>query len=134
MENRKEIFKMAVNDKMTGGVLWSNSDVTFTITGSSTKLFAKSEIPSPKNVVYNGRTTIVFFSDDTKVIVRCGNMDEYDRDAAVAQAIMAKLFGSKSKFKKFVAGGHEQMSVADEDIRSAAKQKKKLDRDSDFPF
>ena len=88
------------------------------------------KIPSPERVVFNGKTTVVRFTDGTKEVVRCGDLDQYDRDAAVAWAIVHKLFGSKSQFKKFVQKNSvTTMTVEEEQIRQAAKTRKKLEKE-----
>lgn len=81
----------------------------------------------PTRVTFNGLTTIVFWSDDTKTIVRCGEEDVYDRERAVASAIAHRMFGSKNQFKKFVASGYEAMSVEEELERQREKALKKLE-------
>ena len=81
----------------------------------------------PKRVTFNGLTTIVFWSDDTKTIVRCGEEDVYERERAVASAIAHKIFSSKNQFKKFVASGYEAMSVEEELERQREKALKRLE-------
>lgn len=107
-----------------GDGVYLTSSTTFTAAPESVG------IPVPERVIFNGRTTIVFFSDGSKEIVRCGDFDEYDADAAVAWAIAHKLFGSKSKFKKFVErNSTTTMTIEEENIRQAVKARKKLDSD-----
>lgn len=62
----------------------------------------------PTRIVYNGPATIVFFPDGEKIVVKQSENDEYCRENAVAQAIVKKIFGSRSKFLKLVEKGHEQ--------------------------
>ena len=88
-------------------------------------------VAQPRKIVFQGKTTIVFWSDNTKTMVRCGDLDVYDREAAVAFAVAHKLFGSKSKFKKFVSDGFEAMSVEEENIRQAVKATKRLKKEQE---
>lgn len=81
----------------------------------------------PTRVTFNGLTTIVFWSDDTKTIVRCSNEDVYDRERAVASAVAHRMFGSKNQFKKFVSNGYEAMTVQEELERQREKALKKLE-------
>lgn len=52
-----------------------------------------NEIPI-KRVAYSGNRTIVWFTDDSKVIVRCSSHDKYDKQTAVAYALVKRLFGT----------------------------------------
>ena len=77
----------------------------------------------PTKVVFNGDTTIVFWKDGDKTIVKRKWDDPVDPEHAVASAIAQKLFGSKTKFRKFVARGHRQLTK---------NEKKNLE--DDLPF
>jgi hypothetical protein len=81
---------------------------------------------TPERVLFQGTTTIVFWSDNTKSIVKCNVVDNYDRETAVAFAVAHKMFGSKKKFQKFVAAGFEAMTVTEEQEREAEKARKKI--------
>lgn len=58
-------------------------------------------------VIYSGNATIVYFTDNTYVIVNCSKHDKYDRQTAIAYAILKRMFGKVGKFdsktKKFNA-------------------------------
>ena len=58
--------------------------------------------PVIKEVLSNGPTTIVFWNDGTKTIVKREIDDEEDLYDAVANALAKKAFGSTSKFHKIV--------------------------------
>jgi len=113
---------ITTKDFMDGLVFDGNTSVSFTW-GEPPK-----KSPTPERVTYNGTTTIVFWSDNTKTMVKCG-ADEYDREIAVAMAVAHKLFGSKSKFKKFAANGYVAMTVEEEAYREEIKEAKKRERD-----
>lgn len=53
-------------------------------------------------IMFNGRATIIFWTDNTKTVVKCSDEDDDDPYAAVAQAYMKKIFGSNNQFKKMV--------------------------------
>lgn len=54
------------------------------------------------DIKFNKDTTIVFWSDDTKTVVTRKMDDNADPEAAVAQAICKKLYGSTSAFHRMV--------------------------------
>ena len=51
-------------------------------------------------VIYSGNTTIVYFSDKTYAIVTCSPHDNYDRQTAIAYAILKRIFGKVGKYDK----------------------------------
>lgn len=63
-----------------------------------------SEIPISR-VTYSGDTTVVFFTDGTKTAVKCSSNDTYDRQTAIAYALVKRLFGKLGRYdaktKKF---------------------------------
>ena len=62
------------------------------------------EIPISR-VTYSGDTTVVFFTDGTKTIVKRSGADKYDRQTAIVYALIKRLFGKigryDAKTKKF---------------------------------
>jgi hypothetical protein len=68
-------------------------------------LYGKKELvfPKPTHVIQSNDMTHVFWSDGTKTSVKWDGKDIPDVEHAVAVAIAHKMFGSKNKFKKFVA-------------------------------
>ncbi len=59
-----------------------------------------------KKVVFNEPATIVFWSDGTKTIVKCGKDDIWDPEKGLAMAITKKFFGNEGFyydiFKKWI--------------------------------
>lgn len=53
-----------------------------------------------KKVIFNNPATIVFWSDGTKTIVKCGANDNYDREKGIAMCICKKLYGNKGSFNE----------------------------------
>lgn len=54
-----------------------------------------------KQVIYNNPATIVYFKDGSKVVVKTMDGDEFNEEVGLAMAIMKKMFGSSTAFKKF---------------------------------
>lgn len=65
-----------------------------------------SEIPISR-VVYSKDTTVVYFTDGTKTTVKCSSKDTYDRQTAIAYALVKRIFGKIGRYdektKKFYA-------------------------------
>jgi len=66
------------------------------------------KIPVIKNVIFNEPATIVFWSDDTKTIVKCHN-EKFDPEKGLAMAIAKKALGNEpdyygKNFEKWVGG------------------------------
>jgi hypothetical protein len=72
---------------------------------------------TPRQIVYNGVTTICIFHDGTKVISRPQNGEKFDRETGVAMCIAKYIYGSRSKFLRAVESGHEQKRGEDEQER-----------------
>lgn len=66
------------------------------------------KIPFIKNVIFNDPATIVFWSDDTKTVVKCQN-EKFDPEKGLAMAIAKKALGGEhdyyaKNFEKWVGG------------------------------
>ena len=55
-------------------------------------------IPDIKNVIYNDPATIVFWSDGSKTVVKCGEDDEFDEEKGLAMAISKKALGNQGNY------------------------------------
>lgn len=59
-----------------------------------------------KRVIFNGPATIVFWSDGSKTVVKCGENDTFDPEKGLAMAISKKFLGNNYKaygrFKKWL--------------------------------
>ena len=51
-----------------------------------------------KKVIFNPPATIVFWSDDTKTIVKCQDGDLFDYEKGLTTAITKKFFGNKGNY------------------------------------
>lgn len=59
-----------------------------------------------KKVIFNEPATIVFWSDGTKTVVKCGEDDIWDPEKGLAMAVTKKFFGNEGFyydiFKKWI--------------------------------
>ena len=66
------------------------------------------EIPKLENIQikFYGKTTVVFWGDKSKTVVRQNDEDSYDKEKAIAMCFMKKYLGNTGKynnvFKKFI--------------------------------
>ena len=51
-----------------------------------------------KKVMFNDPATIVFWSDGTKTVVKCGENDTFDPEKGLAMAISKKFFDNMSYY------------------------------------
>ena len=65
-----------------------------------------------KNVIFNDPATIVFWTDNTKTVVKCQEGDVYDPEKGLAMAICKKVMGNQGNycnvFKKWVPEKEEE--------------------------
>ena len=81
-----------------------------------------------KNVIFNDTATIVFWSDGTKTVVKCGKNDIYDPEKGLAMAVAKKYLGTNKshsnymdEFKKWLPK-EEEPSNPFEDFRDSIKK------------
>lgn len=60
--------------------------------------FAKRKVPTIKNVIFNDPATIVFWSDNTKTVVKTQNGEEFDPEKGLAMAISKKALGNEGSY------------------------------------
>ena len=53
-----------------------------------------------KKVIFNDPATIVFWSDGTKTIVKCGKDDTFDKEKGLAMAVCKKLLGHNRNLRE----------------------------------
>ena len=102
-------------------------------------------VPEISRVHYNGNTTIVFFTDGSKCVIKCSLADVYDRQTAIVYAICKRLFGKVGaysdkehkhwdpylvdgagfgqKMKKIVDSGFDQVAAEKEILEQKRKAK-----------
>ena len=73
------------------------------------KLFNVNKIttqPQIMNVIFNDPATVVFWSDNTKTVVKCQDCDTYSKEMGLAMCICKKYFNNKpnfnNEFKKWI--------------------------------
>ena len=81
-----------------------------------------------KNVIFNDPATIIFWSDGTKTVVKCGENDIYDPEKGLAMAVAKKYLGTNKshsnymdEFKKWLPK-EEEPSDPFEDFRDSIKK------------
>ena len=55
-----------------------------------------------KNVIFNDPATIVFWSDGTKTVVKCGENDIYDPEKGLAMAVSKKCLGTNKSHSNYM--------------------------------
>lgn len=55
-------------------------------------------IPKIKKVIFNKPATIVFWSDDTKTVVKRQKGDRYNKEKGLAMAFVKKIYGNKGNY------------------------------------
>jgi len=62
----------------------------------------------PKQVIFNNRTTIVIWKDDSKTIVKAADGEPFVEEIGLAEAVVKKLYGNRSQFLRLVEGAYRQ--------------------------
>lgn len=71
--------------------------------GYTTSINNSNKMPQIKDVKFNGPATIVFFDDNTKIVIKCTDTDIFDPEKAVMICVLRKALGmSSSQFKKWI--------------------------------
>jgi len=107
-------------------------EVKFTVTGfgsgvSPMWFTTAPEKPvnyKPTHVIFNGDATIVFFEDETKIVVRRLATDPEDRHHAISAAIAAKVMGSKNQVLKLVKNAHVELTKEQREEKKQLKKNK----------
>ena len=55
-----------------------------------------------KNVIFNDPATIVFWADNTKTVVKCGENDIYDPEKGLAMAVAKKYLGTNKSHSNYM--------------------------------
>jgi hypothetical protein len=78
----------------------------------------------PNRIIYNGRTTICYFPDETKVTVTCSdNEQQFEKEFGVMACIVKKLYGTRSEFLRVVEKGYTQPEPKKKEIIEETKPK-----------
>ena len=106
------------NWKFTGGYTYNNSwgidfgkiNENFYFPLLTNKMLAEnfSKYFKPTHIIYSDPVTICFFSDGSKVMVRCAKNEKYIPENGVMACIVNKIFGNRTQFLKAVKSGYQQ--------------------------
>lgn len=66
-----------------------------------------------ERVIISGPATIVFFSDKTKIVVKCSEGETFDLEKALALAIARKALGNKGSYLNFIKDGMKKVEYID---------------------
>lgn len=64
--------------------------------------------PKIQRVTFNGDTTVVWFVDDTYVVVKCSGSDKYDKKTAIAYALVKRMLGKVGRYDEKTKKFHEK--------------------------
>lgn len=84
-------------------------------------------MPEIVKVIFNKPATIVFWSDDTKTIVKCSDNEPFDKEKGLAMAIVKKVYGNcgnyYNEFKKWLPKNllNKNCDAFDKDIEAIPK-------------
>lgn len=75
--------------------------------------------PEIERVIFNGPATIVFWSDNTKTIVKCMEGEKFDEEKGIAMAFMKKMYGKgyMNKIRR-----HIPVKLSVEEVENANKR------------
>ena len=77
--------------------------------------------PTIKRVMFNPPATIIFWSDDTKTVVKCQEGDTYNPETGFALAYLKKLLGNDNTFNKEIDKWVPQFDGVVFDMKQAEK-------------
>ena len=98
--NMDNIFVTVGNKtyRPTGGSLETSAASLYTKLELETYMAPYNEVsltPTIKDVIFNPPATIVFWSDNTKTVIRAQGDESYDPEKGLAMAISKKMLGNK---------------------------------------
>lgn len=65
-----------------------------------TAIFSRVKANQVEKVIFNDKTTIVFWNDHTKTVVKCQDGDTFSEEAGIALCFMKKMLGNKGNYNK----------------------------------
>ena len=129
----EKMYNMLYSDKYGSGEIKTSNIDTGAINNASVStrkvaynsMWKRTKI---KNVIFNDPATIVFWSDGTKTVVKCGENDIYDPEKGLAMAAAKKYLGTNKshsnymdEFKKWLPK-EEEPSDPFKDFRDSIKK------------
>lgn len=90
-------FTRKLENHYTKAILETYRDYVSALYGT-TKTKSQPNFEYIKNVIFNPPATIVFWEDNTKTVVKCGEDDEYDPEKGLAMAIAKRGLGNNGNY------------------------------------
>lgn len=105
--NKNKHYEDAALSQLTYGVYGARGQVSLYSNINARKSQVKQCYSKLiKKVIFNEPATIVFWSDGTKTVVKCGKDDIWDPEKGLAMAVAKKFFGNEGFyydiFKKWI--------------------------------
>ena len=124
-----DVYNMWTDSTSTGNIGVKTGTIsTASIATNKVKYNAMFKRTKIKNVIFNDPATIVFWSDGTKTVVKCGENDIYDPEKGLAMAVAKKYLGTNkshsnymNEFKKWLPKDEWQPDPF-EDFRDSIKK------------
>ena len=83
-------------------------------------------LKEPKKVIFHDPATIVYWPDETKTVVKCGEDDIYDKEKGLALCYMKKILGNKGNFNEVLKKWCEEKEEPKKEIHHWIKGKEFL--------
>lgn len=80
-----------------------------------------AQMPSIRNVIFNPPATIIYWTDGTKTVVKCGENDVWDAEKGLAMAVAKRAMGNKGNYNKALKRWLKDRSERSETTRSEMK-------------
>ena len=61
-----------------------------------------------KKVIFADPATIIYWGDDTKTVVKCGELDEYDPEKGIAMCMLKKMLGNEGNYNNLIRDAMEK--------------------------
>ena len=99
----EKVYNMLYSDKYgSGEIKTSNIDTGVIATSRKVEYNSMWKRAKIKNVIFNDTATIVFWSDGTKTVVKCGKNDIYDPEKVLAMAVAKKYLGTNKSHSNYM--------------------------------
>ena len=93
----KTIYRKWNDTETEAYIKYCNNDATTTNAVFNAVRTAQTVIPKIKDVIYNDPSTIVFWEDGTKTVVKCKN-EKFNPEKGLAMAFSKKMLGNKGNY------------------------------------
>ena len=102
------MYQLDLNDLIN--ILCPSKEYAVPQTYQASQTYSGHFVPDVQRIHYNGNKTIVWFVDGSKVITDCSAGDKYDRQTALAYAIVKRMYGKIGAYDK---NGHWDPCLVD---------------------